>query len=293
MRDLWALDITGLPSKGARHLETLLGRAREARDYRYLASLPDYLLEDIGVTRMDLANLPGAQVPRSQVADAVGQPPTSTPTSDIGNPHSVPPLDSGKIRRHRINLLRVLGLAAIAVCLLTTPSSSLAEWKTVALDLLGAALIVSAVIGRLWAIQHVGGRKSISVVRSGPYMLCRHPLYFFSLIGVGGFCVMEGSVMIGCALFGLALIIFGLTARAEEDFLREQFAEEYKQYAASTPMLFPKLTETVRASGEISVNEATMLRNLRDALVFLSTIPLSEALEITDELALIPTIPIL
>jgi uncharacterized protein YjiS (DUF1127 family) len=49
------LDVTQLPRKGTRHLEDLLRRAREARDYRHLASLPDHLLEDIGVTR-DLAD---------------------------------------------------------------------------------------------------------------------------------------------------------------------------------------------------------------------------------------------
>lgn len=46
-----ALDFADLPRKGTRHLHALLRRAREARDYRHLAGLPDYLLEDVGVTR--------------------------------------------------------------------------------------------------------------------------------------------------------------------------------------------------------------------------------------------------
>jgi len=37
--------------ESARHLHALLRRAREARDFRHLAGLPDYLLEDVGVTR--------------------------------------------------------------------------------------------------------------------------------------------------------------------------------------------------------------------------------------------------
>jgi uncharacterized protein YjiS (DUF1127 family) len=45
------LDFTQLPRKGTRRLEGLLRRAREARDYLHLASLPDRLLEAIGVTR--------------------------------------------------------------------------------------------------------------------------------------------------------------------------------------------------------------------------------------------------
>jgi uncharacterized protein YjiS (DUF1127 family) len=45
------LDFTNLPRKGTRHLHALLRRAREARDFRHLAGLPDYLLEDVGVTR--------------------------------------------------------------------------------------------------------------------------------------------------------------------------------------------------------------------------------------------------
>lgn len=45
------LDFTDLPRKGTRHLHALLRRAREARDFRHLAGLPDYLLEDVGITR--------------------------------------------------------------------------------------------------------------------------------------------------------------------------------------------------------------------------------------------------
>ncbi|MDG4650371.1 DUF1127 domain-containing protein [Roseibacterium sp. SDUM158017] len=45
------LDFTNLPRKGTRHLHALLRRAREARDFRHLAGLPDYLLEDVGMTR--------------------------------------------------------------------------------------------------------------------------------------------------------------------------------------------------------------------------------------------------
>ncbi|WP_343081400.1 DUF1127 domain-containing protein [Ostreiculturibacter nitratireducens] len=45
------LDFTDLPRKGTRHLHALLRRAREARDFRHLAGLPDYLLEDVGMTR--------------------------------------------------------------------------------------------------------------------------------------------------------------------------------------------------------------------------------------------------
>lgn len=45
------LDFTDLLRKGTRHLHALLRRARESRDYRHLAGLSDYLLEDVGMTR--------------------------------------------------------------------------------------------------------------------------------------------------------------------------------------------------------------------------------------------------
>ena len=45
------LDFSDLPRKGTRHLHALLRRARQARDFRHLAGLPDYLLEDVGISR--------------------------------------------------------------------------------------------------------------------------------------------------------------------------------------------------------------------------------------------------
>lgn len=286
------LDHARQPKGNGGILRALRQRMQEKRDYTHLASLPDYLLEDVGIIRGEIGEIlrdrrrsehPG---PRSEVARPVHDEPTK------GAPVRFTRA-STDIRSLRINLLRLTGIGGLIVCLFTRPILSLADWQLVLIDLAGAALIILAVFGRLWAMLHIGGRKSSEVVRTGPYAMCRHPLYLFSLAGILGFCVMESSVVIGAVISLTALAIFLLTAHAEERFLTGRFAMDYKRYAEETPMLLPRPPASLPRIKELLVNTDPMRRNIRDALVFLLTIPLSELLEAIDEAGLLPALEIL
>lgn len=56
-RVLPTLGLNELRLKLMGHLEARLRRAREAREYGDLASLPDHLLEDVGVSRDEAMRL--------------------------------------------------------------------------------------------------------------------------------------------------------------------------------------------------------------------------------------------
>lgn len=179
-------------------------------------------------------------------------------------------------QRLRIAVLRVLFVLAAVPILLGMPI-----WSGVPMLLLhslGILAIIAAVLGRFWAILYIGGRKNATVMQDGPYSLCRHPLYAFSIIGVAGFGLALGSIVLAVTLGALGATVLWLTARREERFLRATFGPDYAEYAERVPRLLPRLSR-FRTAPKITVDLGILRRNLADALVFLAAIPLAEAIQ--------------
>jgi protein-S-isoprenylcysteine O-methyltransferase Ste14 len=104
-------------------------------------------------------------------------------------------------------------------------------------------------LGRLWS-DTVTRKDGHHVVDTGPYRLVRHPMYT-------GFIVMDLGLAILCAstvaFAGVALMTLGLSikARLEEQFLSEELgAAAYRDYAARTPMLVPRMPQKLRRANQ-------------------------------------------
>ncbi len=119
--------------------------------------------------------------------------------------------------------------------------------RTVGMQIAGLALILLAIILRIWSRAHIRGlysghvevREEALLVHSGPYHLIRHP-------GYAGFLLMALGVVVGYAsLIGLAAVLFLLLPalayrmRVEEKLLVEQFGDQYLQYSQKTKRLIP------------------------------------------------------
>ena len=98
---------------------------------------------------------------------------------------------------------------------------------------------------RLWAIRQIGkrarttGDKARYLITSGPFSLCRNPLYIANMLTGCGFCVafeLHLYVPIYVALIGT---FYSLIIRYEEDLLVAKFGAVYLRYAARTPRWFP------------------------------------------------------
>lgn len=189
----------------------------------------------------------------------------------------------------RVNILRFAFICALPLAVFTGSAWDEAVFET--LEIMGLALVISAVLGRFWSILYIGGHKNQTIMRDGPYSICRHPLYLFSTIGVLGFGLMLGSIVMTLIFGGITLAILSVTARKEEAFLRGQFGPSYDAYAAEVPMLLPRFSG-FQTAPEITVSVPHLRQNLMDALVFLCFIPLAEVLEHVKEAGLLPTIPI-
>jgi len=191
----------------------------------------------------------------------------------------------------RIDILRLLFLLLLPLLLLVRPVMPEAGFAGVVIDQIGIQLVIIAVLGRFWAILYSGGNKNRRVVQDGPYAICRHPLYLFSTIGVAGFGLMVGSLLLTLLITVLTGAVLAATARGEESYLRSLFGPDYDVYASRVPMIWPDLTQ-FQSSKEITVRVQALRVNFQDAIVFLSFIPIAALLQGLKHAGYVPTFPL-
>jgi protein-S-isoprenylcysteine O-methyltransferase Ste14 len=100
----------------------------------------------------------------------------------------------------------------------------------------------------VWARVHLGtnwsSRPAIhenhTITRTGPYAIVRHPIYTGLLTGILGTAIATGSLLAFVSLF-VMFVLFLLKIRMEEQFLLEEFGEEYERYRGEVKALVPRV----------------------------------------------------
>jgi protein-S-isoprenylcysteine O-methyltransferase Ste14 len=108
---------------------------------------------------------------------------------------------------NRIFISRLFALVFLLLFIFTEPKLEDSAWEAI-LFFAGLILVGIATVGRLWCSLYISGRKSAELVVEGPYSICRHPLYLFSLLGVTGLGLASEVVCFAALLF---LVLFLLT----------------------------------------------------------------------------------
>lgn len=193
-----------------------------------------------------------------------------------------------QISRTRTRLLvsRLFGLTLFAFLLFGSSYWHRAPLVDQALFSLGVLLAVTGVCGRLWCLSYIAGRKKKVLVMTGPYSLCRHPLYFFSFVaGIGlGLCTETVSAAV---LFVLGFAAYYPQAiRGEEAFLSDNFAG-YEEYKKRVPLFFPRWSAF--AEGDALVDVCAFRREIVAAGGFLLFIGLFELVESLHHAQVLPT----
>lgn len=99
----------------------------------------------------------------------------------------------------------------------------------------GFVFVALACLGRIWCSAFIAGHKDESLVTSGPYSLLRHPLYAFSMLGALGLGLTSRSPLLALAAIVSIAALLIYAASCEEQFLAEQFPEEFTAYVAAVP----------------------------------------------------------
>lgn len=120
--------------------------------------------------------------------------------------------------------------AALIIFAVPTPASLVA----------GSVVAAVGLLIRAWASGHI--RKAATLAVTGPYAYTRNPLYLGSFFLAVGFSIAGGVwwlPILGAAIF---LGIYIPVLRVEADDMRQQFHDEYDEYAANVPVLIPRAT---------------------------------------------------
>lgn len=135
------------------------------------------------------------------------------------------------VARRRILASRCFAALFLAL-VVTTGSAHNGNLNGLVLGLAGWFLIGIAVAGRLWWSLYISGYKDADLVTTGPYSLCRHPLYLFSLLGFGGIGLATRSLTLTALIVGAFLLTYPAVLRREEAFLLSKFGPDFETYAA-------------------------------------------------------------
>lgn len=188
--------------------------------------------------------------------------------------------------RKRLRVSRLFGLGILALPLCGASAWSGTPLFGPTLFLTGVVLAVAGFCGRLWCLSYIAGRKKRVLVTAGPYSLCRHPLYFFSLVGgIGlGLCTRTLSVAV---LFALGFAAYYPQAiRGEEAFLSDNFPD-YNEYKKRVPLFMPRWSNFAEGDGMVSV--CVFGREIAAAGGFLLLIGVFATLESFHAAGLLPT----
>lgn len=104
---------------------------------------------------------------------------------------------------------------------------------------LGIFLVCIAFAGRLWCSLYIAGYKTDRLVTSGPYSMCRNPLYFFSFLGAMGVGLATETFMIPLLILTAFWIYYPLVIKNEEKDLMAAHSADFSAYVNQVPRFFP------------------------------------------------------
>lgn len=135
---------------------------------------------------------------------------------------------------------RLAAVIYLAALLFTASPPSI--WTGLLVESIGSMLVITATLGRIWCALYIAGRKNEELCQEGPYSLSRNPLYCFSFLGVVGIALAMRLLPVALLIGGIFWMYHIPVIRAEEERLQLLFGEQYTQYRARVPRLWPNLS---------------------------------------------------
>jgi len=157
------------------------------------------------------------------------------------------------------------------------------------LFILGILLTGIGMVGRAWSLAYVVGNKNLTLIREGPYSLCRNPLYFFSFVAGLGVAFCTETLTIPAILAMVYFLMYRNTILQEEGQLRELFAADFEVYCRTTPRFWPSFRNFTE-SDSLQIAPQYFRRGVVSLLYFMVVIGITEFLETLHESGVLPTL---
>jgi len=153
----------------------------------------------------------------------------------------------------------------------------------------GITLVGIGTIGRIWCALYISGYKDRVLIQSGPYSICRHPLYFFSLLGGLGIGLATETLTTPIIILIGFILFYPILMDHEEKSLSKIFGKEFQGYLQRTPKFFPKFS-LFNAPEENNVGIKVFTRALIRSFFFIWMIGLLELIEGIQQSGIVPAL---
>lgn len=160
------------------------------------------------------------------------------------------------------------------------------------LDQLGAILLAAAILGRCWCTLYIAAHKKEKLVTTGPYSLCRNPLYLFNCAGAAAIGLLSNSISVAVLFCVAVCVLFHGVARQEETHLAQRFAAAYRRYCNTTPRWIPAFGRW-RDDSRLVTRPGLLLITLRDGACLFAFWPFFWMSAIARETGILPTLLVL
>jgi protein-S-isoprenylcysteine O-methyltransferase Ste14 len=168
----------------------------------------------------------------------------------------------------RLRATFAIYVALIAATTVVGPKEVAAAWYYLA-GVGGFICVALACLGRIWTSAFIAGHKDEELVTTGPYALCRHPLYACSVLGALGLGLTSRSVLLCVIVVVLIAALVIYAASGEEQFLADEFPEEFKAYVVATPRKWLPQMRRTAVPAQLNVRPAVYWKAFLDAGSFL------------------------
>jgi protein-S-isoprenylcysteine O-methyltransferase Ste14 len=132
---------------------------------------------------------------------------------------------------------------------------------------------------RLWSVSFMGrsartrGDKAKRLLTSGPFAVCRNPIYLGNIVASCGFLVLCEILWYVPLYLALSLAFYSPIVRYEEYLLSDKYPGRYPAYRRATPRWIPlpsrkALTRPIYGIREILYREKNFLRAMAGGLLF-------------------------
>lgn len=135
--------------------------------------------------------------------------------------------------------------------------------------LLGVSLATIGTLGRVWSNLYISGYKTRTLIKTGPYSLCRNPLYFFSAIGAIGIGLCSETLTVPLVLGLFFAVYYPMIIAHEERRLRETHHDDFEEYRRTVPAFWPRLSSFQEPDTYVMVPRVVR-KNIVDAFWFVA-----------------------
>lgn len=119
------------------------------------------------------------------------------------------------------------------------PLSAPIEWS---LELLGWGVFFAGAAIRVWSSSYICARKSRDVVRTGPYSICRNPLYWGTFLMVAAFpLLIRSPILAACMLPPIFLYLLAVVP-VEEAVMSSRHGVDYAAYCRAVSRWWPSIS---------------------------------------------------